>query len=194
MNRHQRERIQRVEWLRRQHWLRRIVYFIQVRVHRIRYARIFGLRYFFDGDYRIQIRSRIKKMKYGSSFNGNKKNIRSKLGYRDGYTCRYCNGLKRGEVLTIDHIIPRAMGGSNELSNLQLLCDKCHVIKSQHEQRTTTTEGEQIKHILKKLQKEKREKRREKSAREALGTVQKSYASKVREYLLYVWEDRPGRK
>ena len=35
----------------------------------------------------------------------NKKNILR----RDGYTCQYCS--RRGEKLTVDHIVPRSRGG-----------------------------------------------------------------------------------
>ena len=37
--------------------------------------------------------------------------------------CRYCGSRKK---LTIDHIKPLALGGSNELSNLQYLCSRCN--------------------------------------------------------------------
>jgi len=37
----------------------------------------------------------------------NKKNILR----RDGYTCQYCS--RRGERLTVDHIVPRCRGGRN---------------------------------------------------------------------------------
>ena len=46
--------------------------------------------------------------------------------------CAYC-GATAG--LTLDHIIPRVYGGSNEFSNLQLLCGPCHLAKSKKEVR-----------------------------------------------------------
>ena len=42
-----------------------------------------------------------------------------------------CRKALPPELLTIDHIIPRAQGGSNELKNLQLLCAQCNVKKDQ---------------------------------------------------------------
>ena len=38
----------------------------------------------------------------------------------------------RAEVLTVDHIIPRAAGGTDERSNLQVLCRVCNSAKHTH--------------------------------------------------------------
>ena len=35
----------------------------------------------------------------------------------------------RAEVLTVDHIVPRAAGGTDERSNLQVLCRACNSSK-----------------------------------------------------------------
>lgn len=49
---------------------------------------------------------------------------RSKEIYsRDEHKCKYCGSTNK---LEIDHIIPLAMGGSNDLDNLQILCKKCN--------------------------------------------------------------------
>lgn len=48
---------------------------------------------------------------------------KAQLIERDGKRCRHC-GTPRN--LTIDHILPRARGGSGDLSNLQLLCRHCN--------------------------------------------------------------------
>lgn len=45
---------------------------------------------------------------------------------RDGYRCRRCGC---GSNLSIDHVLPRALGGSNEESNLQVLCRSCNTQK-----------------------------------------------------------------
>jgi 5-methylcytosine-specific restriction endonuclease McrA len=34
-----------------------------------------------------------------------------------------------GVIMHIDHIVPLAKGGKNELDNLQLLCGKCNLKK-----------------------------------------------------------------
>lgn len=45
---------------------------------------------------------------------------------RDENVCRYCGSTAR---LEIDHIIPLARGGTNDLDNLQILCRHCNAKK-----------------------------------------------------------------
>ena len=52
---------------------------------------------------------------------------------RDRYTCQHCHQVFAPSMLEADHIINRAQGGSDELSNLQTLCKPCHKIKTQTE-------------------------------------------------------------
>ena len=82
-----------------------------------------------------------------AKFNAKNGNSRHKAGYgaewdklrkailiRDRYLCQSC--LKLGvmtEAKHVDHIINKALGGTNDPSNLQALCVKCHKIKTQKE-------------------------------------------------------------
>ncbi|MBE6487028.1 MAG: hypothetical protein E7Z85_09340 [Methanosphaera stadtmanae] len=53
--------------------------------------------------------------------------IRHEVFKRDGYRCRECGAsLEEGATLEIDHIIPVANGGTNDIDNLQTLCKKCN--------------------------------------------------------------------
>ncbi len=47
---------------------------------------------------------------------------------RDG-TCRWCGS---GIAVTIDHIKPVVLGGTNEIENLQVLCHSCNSRKNSH--------------------------------------------------------------
>lgn len=47
------------------------------------------------------------------------------LANRDGLGCVICKSTNPAE-LTVDHIKPRSKGGTNELSNLRLLCRSCN--------------------------------------------------------------------
>jgi 5-methylcytosine-specific restriction endonuclease McrA len=47
---------------------------------------------------------------------------------RDNYTCQYCNA--RGKELTIDHVIPRWVGGTNTWDNMVACCRRCNLKKA----------------------------------------------------------------
>ncbi|MDR1874386.1 MAG: HNH endonuclease [Synergistaceae bacterium] len=50
---------------------------------------------------------------------------------RDNWTCCSCGRTpKDGVTLEVDHITPRSLGGTDEPENLQTLCKKCNVGKS----------------------------------------------------------------
>jgi hypothetical protein len=62
--------------------------------------------------------------------------VRAGLWYqvlaRDNWTCCSCkrSAKEHGIVLHVDHIKPRSHGGKDELTNLQTLCLKCNIGKS----------------------------------------------------------------
>lgn len=63
---------------------------------------------------------RKEKMKLNSS-------IKQKVFDRDGRMCAKCGSTTK---LCIDHIIPVSRGGFTKMENLQVLCEKCNLIKS----------------------------------------------------------------
>ncbi len=54
----------------------------------------------------------------------NKKNILK----RDAYTCQYC-GRNGGERMTIDHVIPKSLGGRTVWENVASACRACNLKK-----------------------------------------------------------------
>lgn len=52
--------------------------------------------------------------------------MRRRVLERDGHTCAYCGN----EATEADHIIPRAAGGKDEMSNLVAACKPCNGLKS----------------------------------------------------------------
>ncbi len=63
-------------------------------------------------------------------------NIRMKVLIRDNFRCVFCGkspATDFGTKLHVDHIIPFSKGGSNSFDNLQTLCEKCNIGKSDEE-------------------------------------------------------------
>lgn len=54
---------------------------------------------------------------------------RQKLLATDPY-CFYCRLELTAETATLDHVVPRALGGSNKPSNLRLACRECQRTKA----------------------------------------------------------------
>ncbi len=55
--------------------------------------------------------------------------IRKKIFKRDGWICTYCGKQlpkKRGEHVTVDHVVPKIKGGNDEENNLTTSCDSCN--------------------------------------------------------------------
>ena len=53
---------------------------------------------------------------------------RSEVFLRDNYTCQYCG--KQTEELTIDHVVPRHLGGEHVWENLVSACKSCNCRKA----------------------------------------------------------------
>lgn len=58
------------------------------------------------------------------------RSLRFQILRRDGHTCRYCGASAPEVKLTVDHVVPEALGGTNEASNLVTACDPCNGGKS----------------------------------------------------------------
>lgn len=58
------------------------------------------------------------------------KRLRAEILRRDNSTCRNCGAKAPAVVLVIDHVVPVTLGGSDEPSNLQTLCESCNSGKS----------------------------------------------------------------
>lgn len=57
--------------------------------------------------------------------------LRKYVFERNNYQCQSCSKIDlTAKSLQVDHIIPLAQGGANDLSNLQTLCAKCNREKS----------------------------------------------------------------
>ena len=56
--------------------------------------------------------------------------VRIQVLDRDNSTCQLCGAtIKDGVKLHVDHIVPISKGGTNDMDNLQTLCDKCNLGK-----------------------------------------------------------------
>ncbi|MEQ9462802.1 MAG: HNH endonuclease [Haliea sp.] len=57
--------------------------------------------------------------------------LRAMVLMKDGATCKLCGATPRdGAKLHVDHITPWAEGGETVFENLQILCEKCNIGKS----------------------------------------------------------------
>jgi 5-methylcytosine-specific restriction protein A len=60
--------------------------------------------------------------------------LRAQILRRDGYLCLTCQANGRVEIATqVDHIMPKAKGGTDDPLNLQSLCAPCHKAKTDDE-------------------------------------------------------------
>lgn len=58
------------------------------------------------------------------------KRLRYEILRRDNHACRYCGAKAPEAILTVDHVVPAALGGSDDPRNLVAACDDCNSGKS----------------------------------------------------------------
>jgi hypothetical protein len=58
------------------------------------------------------------------------KRLRFEIFRRDIYTCHYCGASAPDVVLTVDHILPKTLGGTDLPDNLVTACTECNSGKS----------------------------------------------------------------
>lgn len=58
------------------------------------------------------------------------KRLRFEILRRDNNTCRYCGGQPPDVALTIDHVLPVALGGTDAADNLVAACKDCNAGKA----------------------------------------------------------------
>lgn len=58
------------------------------------------------------------------------KRMRFEVLRRDNHACRYCGGGAPDVTLTVDHVVPVALGGRDEAANLVAACRECNAGKS----------------------------------------------------------------
>lgn len=57
------------------------------------------------------------------------KRVRFEVFKRDGFVCQYCGAHPPETVLHVDHVVPVAEGGENNMDNLVTACDACNLGK-----------------------------------------------------------------
>lgn len=69
------------------------------------------------------------KSKWGGGRGGRPwRRLKDKILIRDKHTCQSCQRV--GGELELDHIVNVAVGGTDNESNLQILCAECHRLKT----------------------------------------------------------------
>lgn len=67
-------------------------------------------------------------------YGGRWRKLRDRIMRRDKALCQPCMG--KGRVMpavAVDHIVPKAEGGTDADENLQAICEPCHKLKTENE-------------------------------------------------------------
>lgn len=106
---------------------------------------------------------------------------------RDGFTCAYCGRKPPAVTLEVDHIIPRAEGGGDEIENLVTSCFDCNrgkrdgLLDDRAPVRDMAEQAELIKEREDQL-------RAYHAAREAEVDRRSAAFAEVWEYWFYLWD------
>ena len=104
----------------------------------IRRAWNYGLRYWFDRDFRIEVERKIRNKlstkrrlrKYGANWNKKKQNYVRILAKQRGAVCEWCwqpLHIQNKKGVSIDHKTPLSEGGKlHDLDNMRLMHVSCH--------------------------------------------------------------------
>lgn len=71
----------------------------------------------------------VRLKKYAPIKRKEKRYSRSLIFRRDNYSCQYCSKHLKPHDLTIDHVIPRAVGGETTWENCVTCCKPCNSFK-----------------------------------------------------------------
>lgn len=74
------------------------------------------------------MRNRFKK-RSRTGRNRIRKSIREEVYSRDDFTCQYCLKQTPKPELTVDHVLPLALGGMDEITNYVTCCQECNQAK-----------------------------------------------------------------
>lgn len=88
---------------------------------------------------------------------GQKKNTKKRINrailyQRQGGYCAGCDHHFQLRNLTIDHIVARSKGGSDDIANFQLLCHACNQLKGAGSQEQLMTDLQARGHVNRSLQ------------------------------------------
>lgn len=65
--------------------------------------------------------------------------------------CDGCGGMLKPGQFQFDHILAHALGGGNDISNIQILCTVCHIAKSQEIDNPQTRRADKKAKLKKQL-------------------------------------------